>query len=178
MTSREHELELLQLAQAGDQQAFGKLVNANYRQLWAVALRVSGNQHDAEDALQNALIAAWQNIDKFDGRAKFTTWAHRIVTNAALQIHRRRRDTVDADAGVDVAAKDAPIDDLIADRSAVGQALAALAPEFREAIVLREYGALSYQEIADEQGVGIQTVKSRINRARAKLREQLDHVMS
>lgn len=177
MISRETELQLLHKAQAGDQRAFGKLVEENYRQLWAVALRVSGNKHDAEDALQNALIAAWQNIERFDGKAKFTTWAHRIVTNAALQIHRRRRDTVDADAGIDEQSRDAPIDQTIADRSAVGQALATLSPEFREAIVLREYGGLSYQEIAEEQGVGIQTVKSRINRARSKLREQLEPVL-
>lgn len=166
--------ELLTQAQAGDQRAFAELVNQSYNHLWAVCLRITGNHHDAEDALQNALTAAWQNLHKFNGTAKFSTWAHRIATNAALMLVRSRREVADDDDALqDVADLSPALDSVIATQSVVGQALEKLQPDFREAIVLREYGDLTYQQIAEFQGVPVQTVRSRINRARKKLREEL-----
>lgn len=165
--------DLVARAQSGDQRAFAALVEGCYPQLWAVCLRITGHHHDAEDALQNALTAAWQNIDRFDQRAQFSTWAHRIATNAALALLRKRRDVPQDDLGADLVAQEKPLDAAIVDRSVVGQALAQLQPDFRQAIILREYGQLSYDAIATIQHVPIQTVKSRISRARGKLRAEL-----
>ena len=93
---RETELELIRLAQAGDQRAFRQLIQEAHSRMWAVCLSTTGNRHDAEDALQNALTSIWRNIGKFEPRAKFSTWAYRIASNAALHVIRSRRDTLDA----------------------------------------------------------------------------------
>lgn len=165
--------ELLARAQAGDERAFAALAKEASGRMWAVCLSITGNRHDAEDALQNALTAAWQNLHRFDGKAKFSTWAYRIASNAALQLVRKRRELPDEDAGIEEVAPGSHIDEQVTAGIVVRQALETLADEFREALVLREYGGLSYQEIADQQGIPIQTVKSRINRARSKLLDAL-----
>jgi RNA polymerase sigma factor (sigma-70 family) len=169
------ENELLARCRAGDQSAFAELIAPQRDRAWNVALRITGNKHDAEDALQNALIAAWQGIDKFGGQAKFGTWFYRVVSNAALQIHRRRNsgvatDFVDPADLHDFGSTSTPaLADRVVDADAVRRALAALPEDFREAIVLREFADLSYAEIAEQQGIPVQTVKSRINRARSQL---------
>lgn len=163
------EAQFLAAAQAGDQRAFAQLAQEAHGKMFAVCLSITGNRQDAEDALQNALTAAWQNISTFDGRAKFSTWAYRIASNAALQIVRSRREIPDEDAGLEETAPGSGVDSQVTAQMVVREALAQLPDEFREVIVLREYTGMSYQDIADHQGIGIQTVKSRINRARAKL---------
>lgn len=170
--------ELLALARDGDQRAYGELVGRHKGRIWAVCLRITGNQHDAEDALQNALTSAWQNLDKFRGDAKFTTWMHRIAANAALAVIRKRRETPDEHVDTNAASTAPAIDERVAVVEAVQTALASLPETFREAIVLREYAELTYADIASHQGVPVQTVKSRINRARAQLRHVLADVVA
>ena len=117
-------------------------------------------------------------MDRFHGDARFGTWFHRIAANAALAIHRRRasRVTTDFTDPADLhqfSTTVPPVADRVVDTDAVRRALATLPDDFREAIVLREYGDMSYAEIAEHQGIGIQTVKSRINRARKQLAASL-----
>lgn len=169
--------ELLERARTGDQNAFAELVGRYRGRTWAVCLRITGNQHDAEDALQNALTAAWQNLDKFRGDAKFSTWIHRIAANAALAVIRKRRDMPDENIDTNLASSAPRIDERVVVVEAVQDALTKLPETFREAIVLREYAELTYSDIAAHQGVPVQTVKSRINRARTQLREILEPVM-
>ncbi len=140
---------------------------------WAVCYRILGNVHDAEDALQDALMISWRNLDRFRGDARFSTWLHRIAANAALTILRRRREVPedDIDVGSDV---ERPFADQLADEDALQRALARLPEDFRTAVVLREWGDLSYAEIAAAQGIPIQTVKSRLNRARRAVAELLE----
>lgn len=164
-----NELEILHKAQAGDQRAFAQLVESAHGKMFAVCLSITGNRQDAEDALQNALTSAWRNLSKFDGKAKFSTWAYRIASNAALQIVRQRRDIPEQDAGLDEVAPGSGVDSQVTAALVVRQALETLGDDFREVLVLREYAGLSYQEIAEHQKIGVQTVKSRINRARGKL---------
>ncbi|MDT9595044.1 sigma-70 family RNA polymerase sigma factor [Nocardioides zeae] len=164
------EAQLLERARGGDETAFAALVTPRRNRLWSVCLRVTGDRHDAEDALQDALTAAWQHLATFRGDARLDTWLYRIASNAALAVARRRRERAyapdelpeDGDARRDHA-------DQIADTDRVRRALAALPEQFREAVVLRELADLTYEEIAAHQGVGVQTVKSRLNRARAQL---------
>lgn len=171
--SIERERELIALAQQGDHRAFAELARDAQRRMWAVALTVTGNQHDAEDALQNALTAIWRNLDRFEPRARFSTWAYRITSNAALQVVRSRRETLDPDAGLEEASTDSAVDSQVTSAMVVRTALAQLPDDFRQALVLREYGGLSYQEIAEQQAIPVQTVKSRINRGRTQLRAAL-----
>ncbi|MEV6633623.1 sigma-70 family RNA polymerase sigma factor [Actinoplanes sp. NPDC051470] len=161
----EHETVLLARAAAGDARAFADLVTPYRNRVWAVCLRITADRDDADDALQDALTAAWRNLGGFRAESRFGTWLHRIAANAALALVRRRRDTpaedhvldrpveVDAYAAVDEA-----------DR--IAAAVRLLPDDFRVAFVLREYADLTYEEIAAHQDIGVQTVKSRLNRAR------------
>lgn len=133
--------------------------------------------------MQNALIAAWQNLDKFQGQARFGTWFYRVVSNAALDIGRRksRRPVIAYDSDTELMDVGdfsvPPVADRVVDTDAVRRALDALPPDFREAVVLREFADLTYAEIAEHQGVGVQTVKSRISRARSQLVTSLTGVV-
>ena len=174
------ETALLMQARNGDQRAFAELVGMHKNRVWAVCLNIAGNRQDAEDAVQDTLIAAWQNLDKFRGEARFSTWLHRVAANAALALVRKRKPQTDT---VDFNDPDRPVlldddgtvafDDRLAIRDQLRVALAEIPEEFRIAIVLREFGDMSYAEIAEHQGVGVQTVKSRLNRARTQLAERM-----
>lgn len=112
-------------------------------------------------------------MHQFEPRAKFSTWAYRIAANAARQIIRARRDVLDDEIGMTQADTSPTADEKVSTVMVVRAGLAQLGEDFREALILREYGGLTYEEIATHQKIGIQTVKSRINRARTKLREIL-----
>ncbi|GAC58423.1 putative RNA polymerase ECF-type sigma factor [Gordonia hirsuta DSM 44140 = NBRC 16056] len=165
------EAELVRAATAGDQQAFAELVGRHRNRLWAVCLRIAGNPHDAEDALQEALVAAWRGLRNFRGDAQFSTWMYRIASNAAIAQSKKRPLVVDPADREAPAPGDFTADVVWADR--IELALAALPEVFRVTFVLRVYGDLSYQEIADHLEIPVQTVRSRLNRAKKALAEQL-----
>lgn len=159
--------DLVTLAKGGDERAFAELVTRHKRHIWAVCVRITNNGADAEDALQEALTAAWQHLDKFRGDAKFSTWMHRIAANAALSVVRRRRDVVLQEFDLEDTGGDAYREFDETDR--VQAALRTIPMDFRAALVLREYGGLSYEEIAQHQAIPVATVKSRLNRAKKAL---------
>lgn len=162
---------LIARAVDGDELAFAVLLADCRGRAWAVCYRICGNHQDAEDALQEAAVAAWRHVSAFRGAAQFSTWFCRIAANAALQLVRRRRDTP-TDALPEPPAPGSFTDRVEAEYL-VRHALAQLRPEFRAALVLREWGDLSYADIAEWQGVPVQTVKSRLNRARNALAQLL-----
>jgi RNA polymerase sigma factor (sigma-70 family) len=166
---------LVKRAQGGDGQAFAELVTRHKKHIWAVCLRITNNGADAEDALQEALTAAWQHLDKFRGDAKFSTWMHRVAANAALAVVRRRRDVLveDFEYGDTGIADDRDAYREFDDTDRVQAALRSIPPDFRAALVLREYGGLTYEEIASHQGIPVATVKSRLNRAKKALADAL-----
>lgn len=161
------EAELVEAARAGDQRAFERLVRPYRDRLWAVCLRTTRHRADAEDALQECLVATWRNLHRFRGDAAFSTWMHRIAVNAALGVVRRRRE--ESDDGLDERAAIGDFVEDLAERDRVQAALRLVPEAFRVALVLREYGQFSYEEIAQQQGILVQTVKSRISRARAAM---------
>lgn len=170
---RDAELALVARARGGDQAAFRALVSPHRDHLWAVCLSICSHPQDAEDALQDALIAGWRNLGRFEGNSRFATWMHRIAANSAKMLVRRRRDTPESDAG-EAEVDPAPgISERVATVDAVRSALAELPEDFREAVVLREYAGLTYREIAAHQGVAVATVKTRLNRGRTRLRAAL-----
>lgn len=164
------EVALVRRARQGDEAAFTALVEAHSSAAWAVCLRITGNRHDAEDSLQDAVTAAWSGIARFRSDAKFSTWLFRIASNAALATVRRRppvRELADEFGG------GADPGDRVADADRVQRALMVLPETFRIALVLRVYGDLSYDDIAVHQGIPVQTVKSRLSRARSMMAELL-----
>ncbi|QHG83591.1 RNA polymerase sigma factor [Rhodococcus rhodochrous] len=169
-----NETELIERCRSGDRAAFAALVEPSRTQVWAVCVQITGNRHDAEDALQDALIAAWQNLDKFRGTSRFGSWLYRIASNAALAIVRKRREIPDDEIDLGRTSTVPGPADRVVDTDAVRHALAQLPEQFRVAVVLREYAQMSYAEIAEHQNVPVATVKTRINRGRAQLVELLD----
>jgi RNA polymerase sigma-70 factor (ECF subfamily) len=163
------EADLLAWAQAGDQRAFAALVEPHRRKLVSVCGRIATDDASAQDAVQAALLAAWRNLDKFQGRARFSTWLCQIGHNAALAQVRRRRPEPVAEVPEPRVAAPGLSGDTVATVHTVRWALAKLPPDFRAALVLREFADLTYEEIAEAQGIGVQTVKSRIARARQGL---------
>jgi RNA polymerase sigma factor (sigma-70 family) len=165
---------LLDAARQGDEQAFAALLDTARTRAWAVCYRICGNRDDAADALQDASVAAWRAIGNFRGDARFSTWFHRIAANASLQLVRRRRDQSWAEVPEEADLDAEGFADRIHESAVLQHALQQLRPEFRTALVLREWGDLPYREIAEWAGVPVQTVKSRLNRARAALARLLE----
>ena len=174
-------------ARAGDRDALEALLRRHHDRLWALCRRITGNHADAEDALQDALIAIARGIRRYDGRAAFTTWAYRVTTNACLdELRRRRRRPVpdlpetlgvgtpsDGPGGA-VSAPPAPAAvEAVADRLDIDAALARLPQDFRAAVVLRDVCDLDYAEIARVLGIPPGTVRSRIARGRSQLADLL-----
>lgn len=174
------EQRLVAAAQHGDRRALDRLLRLHQPQIHAVCRRITGNDTDALDATQEALVAVVRGIARFDGRAKFSTWAYRIATNASLdELRRRKRRPLvglpDHDGlPVDIADPSLPDPgEVVGDRQEIDEALARLAPDFRVAVVLRDLCQLDYAEIAEVLEIPAGTVRSRIARGRAQLADLL-----
>jgi RNA polymerase sigma-70 factor (ECF subfamily) len=167
------DLTLVVRAQEGDVRAFEVLARRHQGAMYRVAVRVTGDPGDAEDALQEALLDAWRHLDRFRGDASFSTWLYRIVTNRCVAVLRRRRPVPEADPGTHVAAPDSPerAAELDAELAALGRAVQDLPYEQRVCWVLRELEGMGYTEIAEITGAGEVAVRGRIYRARVRLAE-------
>lgn len=158
-----------------------RVLRENYSLIRAVCWRILGNDADAEDATQNALMSIARTIDRFDGRSSLSTWIYRIATNAALDElrRRRRRSSVTLIGDGEILARSidtgsASALSSIEHRDELEAALADLPEEFKVAVVLRDVADLDYDEIAQILGVPIGTVRSRIARGRARLATALE----
>jgi RNA polymerase sigma-70 factor (ECF subfamily) len=171
---------LVEAARQGDRAALEQLLRLHQPRIHAVCRRLTGNDADALDATQDALISIVRGLEGFDGRARFSTWCYRIATNAALDELRRRARRPDlalVDREGDVSE---PIDpgalaelDRVDDRDRLDAALRAISVEFRTAVVLRDVCRLDYAEIAEVLALAPGTVRSRIARGRAQLADLL-----
>jgi RNA polymerase sigma-70 factor (ECF subfamily) len=170
-------------ASGGDRRALEVLLDRHVDRIHAVCRRIVAHPEDALDATQEAMIAVARGIERFDGRAAFSTWCYRIATNAALdELRRRRRRPVAADpadlpfrrgAGPEPIARGSSTEEQVAARLDVDAALREVPEEFRVAVVLRDLCDLDYAEIAAVLDVPPGTVRSRISRGRAILVERL-----
>ncbi len=170
---------LVAAAQAGDRRALERLLAHHHDRLRGLCRRMCGNDADADDATQEALIAVIRGLAAFDGRSAFTTWSHRVATNACLdELRRRSRRPVPAepDASASGRVGVTPSDPAagVAIRLDLDAALATLAPEVRSAVVLRDLGGYDYATIAEILDIPAGTVRSRIARGRARLADLLD----
>jgi RNA polymerase sigma-70 factor (ECF subfamily) len=166
-------------AQAGDRDALDVLLRRHHDRLFALCRRIMGNQADALDATQEALIAVVRGLPRFDARAAFTTWSYRVATNTCLDELRRRRrrpDPVEADderTAYDAGPSTPSMDDQIVARMSLDAAMQQLPVEFRAAVVLRDVCTLDYAEIAEVLDLPPGTVRSRIARGRALLADRI-----
>ncbi len=173
---------LVGLARQGSRPAREELFHRHRGVAYRVAFRLLGNEQDALDAVQDGLLKAFSGLDDFDGRSGFRTWLVRIVSNAAIDLGRKRsRRQVfgigsgtgrgENDSGLEPSVEDDPARGLHRDdvRYALDAALARLSPKVRTTFVMFAEAGLSYKEIAEAQGVPIGTVMSRMNYARQKL---------
>lgn len=155
------------------------LLRRHHGRIWAICRRLAGNDADAADATQEAMLLIVRRLSTFDGRSRFTTWAHRVATNACLDELRRRNRRArpgveDDDDPRTLRDPSAPVDREVTERLSVDAALAALPEEFRVAVVLRDLAGHDYAEIGEILGLPAGTVRSRISRGRARLAELLE----
>ena len=172
------ESELISAAQAGDRAAFDELVRRSFVDTFTLARRLTGNEEDARDVVQDAYLRAWRGIGKFRGEALFSTWMYRITANAAAtNVRRRRRQQADpfeddlepADPRVDL--QPAAMAESSEALERISDALDQLPPKLRSVVVLKDVYDLSHEAIADELGITETAAKVRLHRARRKLRE-------
>jgi len=169
---------LITQAQKGDRSAFGELVARHYASVIRVVYHLCGQAQVAQDAAQEAFIRAWVNLPGFQPRASFRNWLFRIATNAALDILRQRpEESIEDSAEMPAMVDQSPNPEaayLEKEQADFLQAAVQALPEgARSVLVLREYGELSYEEIAAALEIPIGTVMSRLNYARSRLRELL-----
>ena len=162
-------------AQQGDPQAFGELVRRHRPGVVNVVYRMCGDAALAEEAAQEAFLRAWQNLGRYNPRFAFRSWVYRIALNVAVDALRRERPTTDLAAEPLVSDAESPEAWLERKQQAeeVRQAVLDLPPASRAALVLREYEALNYHEIAEALDIPLGTVMSRLNYARGRLRQAL-----
>ena len=164
--------ELVNRAQRGDQVAMNTLLSRHYDRIHSICYRLAGNDADAGDATQEALMAIVRGLARFDGRSSFSTWSYRVASNAALdEMRRRKRRPVPVEemfAGGDLGQG---LAQQVADRVTLDEALALLPEEFRQPVVLRDVAGLDYAEIALTLELAPGTVRSRIARGRRRLLE-------
>ena len=171
-------------ARNGDQESFEKLVRLYEKRVFSLTSRMCRNSADAEEAAQEAFLAAWQALPAFRGDASFATWLYRLVSNACLDILRRDgRHQVMAGPSMDDEESSpeppdkSPSPHALAERAELRRqieaGLAALPPEYRQVLILREIHQCTYDEIAQICSIDLGTVKSRINRGRKRLRKIL-----
>ena len=179
MNDQEH--NLIQAARNGDQAAFGELVQQYQKRVFALAVRMCPTPELAEEAAQEAFLAAWQGLPFFRGDSAFATWLYRLTSNACVDLLRKENrhqgpslddETVSAEVPDPTPTPEKAVEQKEL-RGQIEAGLQTLSPEHRGVLILREIQQLSYDEIADVLSLDLGTVKSRINRGRRQLREFL-----
>jgi len=169
----------------GDSVAFGALVRRYQDRLYNTVYRLVDNAEDAADVVQDAFLNAYQSLEGFKGDSQFFTWLYRIAVNTAISHKRKQRVLLSIDAGRNGATSVQPLDESEYSRPGhaleqaeqhqrVHRALQQLSSEHRAVLILKDMEGQKYEEMADVLGVPIGTIRSRLHRARAELRELLE----
>jgi RNA polymerase sigma-70 factor, ECF subfamily len=184
---KDDESALVAAAKAGDISAFETLVGRYERKIFRLTQNITQNREDAEDAMQEAFLKAFEHLQAFEGNSRFYTWLVRIAVNQALMKLRKRRPNVvsldeEVDTGEDMVPRE--VEDWgpsPADRYAqtelseiLTKVIGELDPPFRIVFQLRDIEELSTEETAEALGLSVPAVKSRLLRARLKLRQTLN----
>jgi RNA polymerase sigma-70 factor (ECF subfamily) len=173
--SAEAESNLIQQARDGDRNAFGELVRFHYTGVVNVIYRMCGDAGLAEDMAQEAFLRAWINLSSFHPGSSLRNWLYRIAVNATLDVLRHKTEEPVEEEKMQMVTDETPGPEavMIAKEQAafLQDAMRSLPEASRSVLVLREYGQLSYQEIAAVLDIPVGTVMSRLNYARNRLRE-------
>lgn len=179
------EPQLIERARSGDGAAAGEIVERYQRRIFTLCVRILGDTDAAEELTQETLVKALTGLERFDGRSKLGTWLHRIATNACYSRIRSDRvrsrgrvawpETAEPQARPGVKRADEVLD-AGQRRRLVSLALDQIQPEHRVVLVLRDVQGLEYEQVAEVLGVPIGTIKSRLFRARAALREAVERL--
>jgi RNA polymerase sigma-70 factor, ECF subfamily len=188
-THLENEDVLVAEARAGNADSFATLINQYDRHIYRLALNITGNEQDAEDVLQDSFLKAYSNLGQFQGDSRFYTWLVRIAVNEALMKLRKRRGTSWVSLDEPGEADDRSlipreVEDWTENperayaktelQDILSQAIEKLEPQFRTVFMLRDVEEFSTDETAKMLGLSVPAVKSRLLRARLKLRESLN----
>ena len=177
-------------ARSGDSDAFRQLVEQHSRAVFRLAFRMTGNEEDAEDVVQETFLRAYKQLDKYEARSSFSTWLYRIASNYSLDLIRMRKRHEDKRERGTAEDRDIlqtiPVDSPGPDRimygtqvqERVNEALNGLSPQERTAFILRHFEGLSIEEIGSTLGTGTNATKHSIFRAVQKLRRSLEPVVS
>lgn len=168
--------ELVRRVRAGDTAAYGALVSRYRDRLGRYAVHMIGDREDAEEALQDSFVRAYRSLARCDDPARFGAWLYGILVNrcrtTGARAARRRRMFVHDAQALD-GASHADEGDRLDWADAVNRALARLAPDYREAFLLKHVEDLEYEEIAELTGAGVSALKMRVKRAREQLQKYL-----
>jgi RNA polymerase sigma-70 factor (ECF subfamily) len=176
--------DLVAAAAKGDLDAFEKLVQRHQTRLVGYLRGLTNSESDAEDLAQEAFLRAYRSLKGFRGTSSFRTWLYQIATNVFRNWLEKRRNQAPVNAGsIDAPppGMDEPVEPMGEEnpeaqhvqRDAIDRALAGLPNDQREAVLLRDVEGFEYREIAEQLGVPLGTVESRIFRGRARLKELL-----
>jgi RNA polymerase sigma-70 factor (ECF subfamily) len=182
---------LIKKSQSGDVESFELLISSYDKRAYNIAYRVMGNEEDAKDMAQEAMLRVFRSLKDFKGQSSFSTWLYRIVTNVCLDELRRRKNdkyvsldsTIQTDSGemhMELCSdRETPesVYEQVEQREVIKNAIRELNEEYRSVIVLRDIQGFSYEEISNILDCSLGTVKSRINRARTMLRDKLKSSM-
>lgn len=178
----ESDFEWVEQARAGDTDAFRKIVERHSRKLFQSAYRLTGNEQNAEDVVQETFLKAFRNLQRFDGRSQFSTWLFRIAVNCAMDLMRKESRRMARERAEDVVqmaslATEHPRPDRLAASREAGRAvirvLRRLSPTERAAFVLRHFEGYSSAEIGQMLGIRGGAARNAVFRAVGKLREAL-----
>ena len=180
----------VQQALSGDRDAFRVLVDRHSRSIFRLAFRMTGNEHDAEEVVQETFLRAYRRLSKFESRSNFGTWLYRIGINCSLdyrrsrQRHEERRapDDAEGNPAVQRLASEAPAPDRMVFSGELGatvqRAMGELTEVERSAFVLRHFEGFSIEEIGEALGLRASATKNSIFRAVQKLRRALEPMVS
>jgi RNA polymerase sigma-70 factor, ECF subfamily len=174
---------VLARARQGDSEAFRALVERHSRTVFRLAFRMTGNEQDAEDVVQEAFLRAYRQLGRFESRANFGTWLYRIVANCSVDLMRSKQARHDQtrseslDEAIEMPATDSPTPERLAQSAEIQRrvqaALGELSPLERAAFTLRHYEGRSIDEIGHALGLGTSAAKHSVFRAVKKLRAAL-----
>ena len=175
--------ELVRKSKEGDERAFGELISRYESKVYSLALKMVRNPEDAEDVLQDTFLRAYRGIKSFQGASTFSTWIYRITANSALMRLRKKQlptvsieDADERETPVNIADwTPGPVEQLLNRelQQVMDEAIRALPPEFRQVFVLRDIDEMSNAEVADILDLSVAAVKSRLHRARLKVRNRI-----
>lgn len=182
------DLAALSRAREGDPDAFRLLVERHSRVIFRVAYRMTGNEHDADDVVQETFLRAYKQLDNFEERANFSTWLHRIAVNCSLDLlrsrgrHDKHRADLTSYDGDEERERELPSSDPQPDRlmlsaelqQHVAAAMDKLSGNERTAFILRHFEGMPVEEIGKTLGIQVNAAKHTIFRAVRKLREALE----